>query len=268
VLKFYNGVTQKFDNLSQGKTGTFQGTGSNSGKRIVTIWVKSGNNSSGNGPGYGEKFDFYDTATIKRGLGLDNVPYPYPSGSWDNYIDYARDSNGSTSWYSWNIYNAGYRRKFGMLTLINFWLEKKKRYSQTPALWSTRHYPFRALSDSTTLFTQFLTGLQFGDYLGLVSYATTPRVHYSLTADPQWNVPGVSLGSNPITNNYNAIATIQQHKQAAHYTNTTNIGGGINTGINTLNTYGRYGARPTILLMTDGKSTCRVARPSRRCRLS
>ncbi len=53
VLSFYDGTTQKFEGLS-GYTGTFSGTGSNQGKCIVGMWIKSGCNSSGEGPGYGE----------------------------------------------------------------------------------------------------------------------------------------------------------------------------------------------------------------------
>ncbi|MBI2191146.1 MAG: hypothetical protein HYU36_04100 [Planctomycetes bacterium] len=55
VLEFSDGSRQKFDGLT-GTMGTFSGTGSFSGKRIVGCWVKSGNNSSGDGPGYGEYF--------------------------------------------------------------------------------------------------------------------------------------------------------------------------------------------------------------------
>ncbi|MFG0295232.1 MAG: pilus assembly protein TadG-related protein, partial [Maioricimonas sp. JB045] len=42
VLEFDDGDTYKFDNLNQGKTGTFQGTGDHAGKTIDTVWVKSG----------------------------------------------------------------------------------------------------------------------------------------------------------------------------------------------------------------------------------
>ncbi|MFN5415525.1 MAG: hypothetical protein ACK5B9_00605 [Flavobacteriia bacterium] len=55
VLKFFDGTVQKFEGLT-GKTGSFQGTGTNAGKCIVGIWVKSGCNESTDGPGYGEYF--------------------------------------------------------------------------------------------------------------------------------------------------------------------------------------------------------------------
>ncbi len=53
VLNFEDGTHQKFDGLS-GYTGTFSGTGQNNGKCIVGVWIKSGCNSSNDGPGYGE----------------------------------------------------------------------------------------------------------------------------------------------------------------------------------------------------------------------
>ena len=56
VLEFADGKRQKHDDLNQGKSGTFAGTGENNGKTITRCWVKSGCNGSGDGPGYGERF--------------------------------------------------------------------------------------------------------------------------------------------------------------------------------------------------------------------
>lgn len=53
VLKFSDGTTQKFDGLS-GNSIELSGTGANEGKCIVGVWIKSGCNQSGDGPGYGE----------------------------------------------------------------------------------------------------------------------------------------------------------------------------------------------------------------------
>jgi hypothetical protein len=53
VLKFCDNTTQKFEGLT-GLTGTFSGTGTNTGKCISGIWIKSGCNQSNDGPGYGE----------------------------------------------------------------------------------------------------------------------------------------------------------------------------------------------------------------------
>ena len=53
VLQFSDGTTQKFEGLS-GLSQTFSGTGANAKKCITGIWIKSGCNQSGDGPGYGE----------------------------------------------------------------------------------------------------------------------------------------------------------------------------------------------------------------------
>jgi large repetitive protein len=53
VLQFSDGSTQKFEGLT-GLTGTFSGTGQHADKCITGIWIKSGCNQSGDGPGFGE----------------------------------------------------------------------------------------------------------------------------------------------------------------------------------------------------------------------
>jgi hypothetical protein len=55
VLKFHDNTTQQFNNLF-GKTRTLSGTGANNGKCIIGVWVKSGCNSSEDGPNYGAYF--------------------------------------------------------------------------------------------------------------------------------------------------------------------------------------------------------------------
>jgi hypothetical protein len=52
VIELSDGTHQKFDGLS-GQQDSF----SSDGEEIVGVWVKAGNNRSGDGPGYGERFD-------------------------------------------------------------------------------------------------------------------------------------------------------------------------------------------------------------------
>ncbi|MEQ8785823.1 MAG: pilus assembly protein TadG-related protein [Pirellulaceae bacterium] len=238
VLRYTNGSTQKFDGLS-GTSGTFAGTGYYSGKTISRCWVKSGSNESGDGPGYGERFDDDDDA-VREAYGLDSIPYPYDSGSWNDFIDYCRDDN--------QVDDAGYEWKYGGLLFVNYLLTKKPKHSQTADLWKTPHYPFHAMKNGATLFCDFLEDLGFGDELGLVSYATTARVESFLDEDGEY----VDLSSDLITPVYSDVNIIQRHKQANHYDNTTGMGYGIKEGRELLQGNGRYGARPTMLVMTDG----------------
>lgn len=66
VLEFADGSRQKFDDLS-GYSGTFQGTGEHAGKEVTAVWIKSGCNSSGEGPGYGERIDNLGDGSVQHG---------------------------------------------------------------------------------------------------------------------------------------------------------------------------------------------------------
>jgi Flp pilus assembly protein TadG len=238
VLQFTNGNKQTFSGLTA-KTGTFKGTGSNSGKQIAKAWVKSGSNLSGEGTNYGERFE--DTATnIKKAYGLNAITYPYPSGSWDAWITYCQtDSQVST---------AGYKEKYGKLNLVNYILVNQPAYNQTPVMWKTPHYPFHAIKQGATLFTEFLTDLAFDDRLGLVSYDDSSRVEQVLSTTDA----SVDISSEPLTAQFSKIDTIQRHKQASHYSAYTAIGYGLRDARTLLDGHAREGASRTIVLMTDG----------------
>ena len=66
VLEFDDGAHQKFEGLC-GYSGTFQGTGTHSGKEVVGVWIKSGCNKSGDGPGYGERIDNPGDGSVVHG---------------------------------------------------------------------------------------------------------------------------------------------------------------------------------------------------------
>lgn len=258
VLLFDDNVAYKFDNLNQGKIGTFQGVGANAGKKIKTVWVKSGCNASNDGPGYGERFDhpnpsdkpvevtreFADTnLAVMTTFGLVAVPYPYPSGTWDEYINFVR-TNGP-------LYQKGYREMYGGLTFVQFLLRAKSSHAQTPALARTRHYPFHSIKLGHSLLCNFLENLGFQDYLGMVSYDTYHRIE---TFQQGVDVPFVDISAKPLSTAYQAVNELMRSKQANHYYPATNIGGGMRDAISLLESYGRPGARPNILLMTDGNA--------------
>lgn len=251
VLEYFNGNHQKFDGLT-GTTGSFQGTGGNSGQLIRKAWIKSGSNESGHGPGYGELFNFYDNATIARGLGLDGVAYPYAVGSWHRYIEMARDHSSSmTSYYQSEIYAKGYRRKFGIMTFIHYLLRFESGHWETADLWKTRHYPFHSVKEGEQLFCDFLEELNFSDHVGLVSYDSSHRVEQTLSGA---GMPTVDISDDPLTDDYQAIRDIIEHKQAAHYSYSTNMGGGMKDAKWLIDNYKRVGSRPTMLVMTDGNT--------------
>ncbi len=229
VLKFSDGSTRTFSGLS-GTTGTF----SYSGKAIYRVWVKSGNNLSGEGWNYGEPFDFSSytiRSTIKHALGLDTVPYPYPSGSWDSFIDYARSNSNNA--------NAGFKYKFGYANLIGYWLEQQASHNQTPDLWKVSAEPVTAVKDAVGVFMDYIQAVDTNDRLALVVYD---------------GPDGNALLETPLTTNLPLVADLARHRQAGHYHNYTNIGAGMEAARHELEQNGRTMAFKMIVLMTDGRA--------------
>jgi fibro-slime domain-containing protein len=71
VLELDNGTEYKFDGQS-GYEQTYAVPQDYDGQKIVGVWVKAGNNSSGDGPGYGEYFEseyfeYQDTHVVLNG---------------------------------------------------------------------------------------------------------------------------------------------------------------------------------------------------------
>jgi len=113
VLKFHDNTTQQYSNLT-GKTRTLSGTGSNGGKCIVGVWVKSGCNSSNDGPNYGEYFPNNDynnecgsTAVCGPFFSLRSATWEFcletPTGSF-NRNDLANNNNFSYQGAASSVY--------------------------------------------------------------------------------------------------------------------------------------------------------------------
>jgi len=172
-----------------------------------------------------------NVATVKRNLGLANVPYPYPRGSWDEYINYVR-SDGDIS-------AAGYRNRYGYLTLVNYWLERRPGFDETPDLWQTSQQPITAVKDAMSVFLSYLQIVDTDDRVGLSVYTA---------AD------GTGLLESPLTDDMASVETISRRRQAGHYHRYTNIAAGMEKAREELETNGRGGALRMIVLMTDGKA--------------
>lgn len=93
VLEFADGDTQRFEDLPERETGTFAGTDDNLGEVITSAWIKSGDNTSGDGPGYGEHFEFdasdcdEDSGTAGTTTTSTSSTTTSDSGSQDNDSD-------------------------------------------------------------------------------------------------------------------------------------------------------------------------------------
>jgi len=229
-LIYDNGSSQRFN--TSGKSRTFQGNG----RKIVEVRVKAGS-----AKGDGERF--YDTNwNVKKAFGLDNLQYPFKQGSWDEFINYCRDSD--------TLADAGTRHQFGKLNFMNYCLDRRYHHDETEDLWKTPHYPFHAVKNGFSLFLEFLEDLDFGDEVGIVSYDENSRVEHTLNENGAY----ASLNGNWISDDYDALDTIQRHKQAGHYGSFTAVGFGVKEASDLLTDHARHGARPTVVLMTDGQA--------------
>tara|TARA_R110002111_G_scaffold262504_1_gene338889 strand:- start:59814 stop:61610 length:1797 start_codon:yes stop_codon:yes gene_type:complete len=207
--------------------------------------------------------------TVFYDLNLDDtdssgkLKYPFPQEGKNYYGSLNGQATGNTNKNLWKNYikwvrtdstvnNYGYRKKYGYRTLMGYLIEQRKLNNQSEDLWRAPIYPFHAMKGGVTLFTEFLEGLQFGDYIGLVTYDDTSRVESVLNDDGVSET--VDLGDELITNRYADINMIQRHKQASHYAPYTGMGYGIRDAKELLESHGRAGARPTILVMTDGNA--------------
>lgn len=230
-LQFSNGSTQTFTGSSL--TGTFQGTGSYSGREIDKVWVNSWVNTDDFGS-YGELFDFSSNSDLrtaaKKAFGLNSVAWPYPAGSWDNYIDYCISSNGQNN-------SAGYRYKFGYMSLCNYWLDQRDSYAETPDLWKVRAYPLHALKQATDVFMDYIREIETHDRVALIIYDSAN---------------GEAILEHALTSDLDTVAETVYHRQAGHYHSNTNIGAGMKLGREHLDAHARPGAVKMIVLMTDG----------------
>ncbi len=210
-----------------------------------------------------------DTATIRSSLGLNtnvsgNRKYPFPQAGrnsdgtpknkpsnsasdalWDGYINYVKNLSGT------------YNKKYGYRTLMSYLQDQRYDPSQSEDLWRAPHYPFHANSKGFSQFCTFLDELDFGDELGWVAYGqwAEAQTHHS---DGEVSI---DVSSDPITSDYQKIDNMQKRHQAGEYEGWTAMGDGILKAKELLvgaggsdHGYVRYGARPTMLVMTDGQT--------------
>ncbi|MCA9187779.1 MAG: VWA domain-containing protein [Pirellulaceae bacterium] len=230
VRLYFSSGSQTFYSVDSGDE--LAGTGSYSGRQIRYIRVYSGYNSSNTSSSnrYVE-YLYFNTSDFVEALGLDNVNYPYNSGSWSDYVSYC--SSGSEP----NDDDAGYRYKFGYMNWMNYLLEQKPMANQTADLWMVSEQPLTAVKDAVTEFVDYLDNVESGDQLGLVIYT---------------GEDGSATLEHGLGNDYDQIATTTVHRQAGHYHTNTNIGAGLLYARQELVANARQGAYRMVILMTDG----------------
>jgi hypothetical protein len=170
-----------------------------------------------------------DVGVVMSQLGLTDVPYPFPSGSWADYIRYVQTSGA--------IRDAGYRNRYGYLTWMNYLLERKPKSSQTPVLWRTSEQPVTAVKNALGVFLAYLQGSGNEDRVGLAIYTSRN---------------GTATLESPLTRDFAHVEQIARERQAGHYDYYTNIGAGMQVARGELDQNSRPSALKLIVLMTDG----------------
>jgi len=193
-----------------------------------------------------------NNSNVKSAFGLNSVSWPWNGGSWDGYFNHCRTYSRLEDTDDVGT-DTDLREKFGGVTLINYLIRYQSNFNECNELWKTRHYPFHAIKEGHELFCDFLYGLGFDDQIGMVSYDSNHRVETTLAADHP-DFPIVNISADPITNDYTSVNNLMKYKQASHYSNSTNMGGGLEDGIWLLDNHQRAGVDSTILLMTDGNT--------------
>lgn len=172
-----------------------------------------------------------NTTQVLKTLGLNKVAYPYPSGSWSDFVSYVM-TDGTIS-------QAGYRKKYGYLTWMNYLQAKQAAYSQTPDLWKTSEQPITAVKDATDLLVAYLEEHCPADRLGLSIYTSTD---------------GTAILEKSLTHEFATVSSIVRHRQAGHYQPYTNISAGMKTARLELQNHARAGVFKLMVLMTDGEA--------------
>ena len=176
----------------------------------------------------------YGSATTKNSsvlkkFKLNTVAYPYPGGSWDEFVDYVQTDS--------DINAAGYRNKYGYMTWLSYILEKRCGASDTPGLDNVSEQPVTALKDAVDAFLAYLTDHSTDDRVSVSIYTysdNTAKLEQSLTKT------------------YTLISNITRNRQAGHYVGGTNISAGMTKARVDLQANARFGAKKMIVLMTDG----------------
>ncbi|QDU31042.1 von Willebrand factor type A domain protein [Anatilimnocola aggregata] len=200
---------------------------------LLQIWQELGSPTYGTLPftplAYGDRNT--SKSSVKSKFKLTNVAYPYPDGSWDEYIDYVQDNS--------YINSAGYRCKYGLMTWVHFQMEKFGSAADSPGFHVTSQQPLTALKDAVDEFLGFLS-----------ENSTDDRVAFSLyTASDN-----TAKLEQALTKTYTLVSDKVQGRQAGHYVGSTNISAGMTKGRLELQNNSRVGVSKLLVLMTDGEA--------------
>ncbi|MGB0715669.1 MAG: VWA domain-containing protein [Phycisphaerae bacterium] len=161
------------------------------------------------------------------------VDYPYPGGSWSEFIhDYVGQNNSAMVQA-----HSEFRYRFGLKTFTNYLMERRYRGEDTPDLANTPHQPMHAVSEAVNHMVEMIMELESDDQLSLESYGTWGRHEVDLTRF------------------HELVSDRMSTLQAGHYDPWTNVGGGLDAALAELTGQrARQNAVKMIILLTDGNA--------------
>jgi von Willebrand factor type A domain-containing protein/putative Tad-like protein involved in Flp pilus assembly len=160
--------------------------------------------------------------------------------SGDRWYDYIYWD--ASSWSRMEGANPEFRNAFGAKTLTNYLLERRWSNALTPELAATPSQPMQAVKDAVELMVTVVGSFENDDQLALDIYGYSVRHRVGLVSSP--NLDDVSTGVDGLTG-----------MQAGHFDGWTNMGGGLEYGIETLSQApARSASHKMIVLLTDGQA--------------
>lgn len=152
------------------------------------------------------------------------------------FQDYINNYMNKT-WTEMYRANRDFKYQFGVKTFVNYVLERRTSHNQTPEFANTRQQPLKAVKEAVGFLTDELYTLETDDRLSLEIYGETARHEVDLTE------------------NYDLVSNRLAEMQAGHYDTWTNMGGGIQRGIEELSSSrARPNSRKYMIVLTDGRA--------------
>jgi hypothetical protein len=168
------------------------------------------------------------------------IPFPYASGgSWSGYVDYMTNSSEMRNT------DPNFRYRYGLKTVVNYFLENMANHSKCPDLAAAPEMPMSVVKSAVRTLIDTIVDLDTQDHVSLEVFATTGRHEVNLSQ------PGAGQTLEEVLQ---AVPDTLDERQAGHYDSTTNAGAGLDKAITELTSpRARDSAAKVIIFLSDGK---------------
>ncbi len=163
-------------------------------------------------------------------------------------------SSSASIWKSWISSNGSFGYRYGVKGFVQYLQNSRAGNAMTPELTVAPEQPMQAVKDAVGVLVWRVEQLDTDDQMSLEIYGTTARHEVDLTRDYFTIASPVPVPFNP-DYQYEGEPGRLTVMQAAHYDSYTNMGGGIRTAIQELNSSRhRPIARKIMIVLTDGNA--------------